>query len=60
MVIEFTMTPFFGQSFGCVSTADIFITTFIPSVTLPNTGCADGEDLSNQSRKSLWTVLMKN
>ena len=37
-----------------------FLTTSIPSVTLPNTGCWLGVLRSNQSRKALWVVFRKN
>ena len=39
----------------------IFITTSMPLVTFPNTGCCEGDRSSRQwSRKSLCTVLTKN
>ena len=43
-----------------VGTLLIALITSMPSVTLPKTGCLDGVLLSNQSRKALCLVLMKN
>merc|ERR1719258_236295 len=43
-----------------VGTLLIAVTMSMPSTTLPNTGCCEGVDLSNQSRKLLCATLMKN
>ena len=43
-----------------VGTLLIAVTMSMPSITLPKTGCWDGVDLSNQSKKLLCTTLMKN
>src|SRR5690606_31009 len=37
-----------------------FLSTSMPSITRPNTGCCDGVLLSHQSRNELCAVLMKN
>ena len=38
----------------------MLLTTSIPPTTLPKTGCWEGVDLSQKSKKELWTVLTKN
>ena len=43
-----------------VGTLLIALITSMPSVTLPKTGCLEGVLVSNQSRKALCLVLMKN
>src|SRR4051812_21213333 len=48
-----------GRSLPSVAVVSIFFTMSRPDVTLPNTGCFDGPGV-NQSRRSLWTVLIKN
>lgn len=57
---EFILTGVTGASRGLVLVFPMAFTMSMPLTTLPNTGCCDGVDLSNQSRKELCTVLTKN
>jgi len=53
--MELTTTGVTGLSLLSVFTFWILSTMSMPEVTLPNTGCWEGVDLSNQSRNELCT-----
>merc|ERR1712060_208744 len=58
IVMEFILMGVLGLSL-LVGTVEIEVTTSIPEMTLPNTGCFDGPGL-NQSKFLLFATLMKN
>merc|ERR1711892_859072 len=61
MISIFSMTTgVLGLSPGPVGTVLMALITSMPSVILPKTGCFEGVLVSNQSRKALCLVLMKN
>merc|ERR1719247_348597 len=56
--MEFILIGVAGLSFT-VLTLEIALTTSMPAVIFPNTGCLDSPGL-NQSKKSLLATLRKN
>ena len=60
MVTLVMQMAFTGRSPEPVRHLPIFLTTSMPSVTLPKTGCCEGVEVSHQSRNLLCTVFTKN
>ena len=60
MTTVFTWMGCNGLSFLSHLAVLIAVMTSIPALILPKTGCWEGVDLSQKSRKELCTTLMKN